>query len=79
MIAVLLSTRKRQGGSIMLIWQIYAVDKNNRNHKALIGKCFNKGLAKIWCEAGLTADNYEIISEATGEKYFYNSKDKKWQ
>lgn len=62
----------------MLNFEIYAVDPNDRNHKALIGCCFNKGLAKAWAEETITIDDMLIVSKETGEKWFYDKSERKW-
>lgn len=63
----------------ILPFQMYAVDPNNPDRKALIGTCFNKGLAKSWAEETITIDDIEIISEITKEKWYYIKKEKRWK
>lgn len=64
----------------MLNFEIYAVDAKNYDHRALIASCFNLGLAKSWVENELKHFNndLEIVSLSTGQKYYYNHKEQKW-
>lgn len=65
--------------SMELNFEIWAVDPKDRNHKALIGACFNKGLAKAWAEETITIDDILIVSKSSKEHWIFIKKEKRWE
>lgn len=61
-----------------LMFEIYAVDPKDPEHKCLIGSCFNKGLAKSWAEETITIDDMLVMNKETKESWYFIKKDKKW-
>lgn len=57
-----------------LNFEIYAVDEKT-NRKALIGTCFNLGVAKTWAKEATLWNDIIIVSKSSGEIWKYKQGD----